>query len=273
MRKIIITVAPVAGKPVAGTANPLSPKAIAQDVTACVRAGASQVHLHVRDAEGNQTEDLSVFSETLRLIGSQSDVIIQGSTGGVSDLSLEDRCSAVRNPLVETASLNMGSCNFGEGVYINTLPDIRYWAGRIYASGIRPELMIFDAGMMNNVALLAGEGVLKPPFAYGFVLGVPGALPATAYSLQFLRGLVPPGSIWGCIHAGMDDLSLLATAVGMGASFIRVGFEDGIHYSPAGIAGNNAELVQIAAAMVHAMGLETASPAEAREMLKLPPKS
>ena len=269
MRKIIITVAPVAGKPLTGTVNPVSAEAIARDVLACAKAGASQVHLHVRDLGGNLTEDTSVFSATVRLIRQQSDIIIQGSTGGVSDLSLEARCTAIEEPLVEVASLNLGSCNFGEAVYINTLPDIRFWAEKIHAADVKPELEIFDGGMMNNVALLAEEGVLKAPFAYGFVLGVKGALPATAYSLHFLKGLVPSGSIWGCIHAEMDDLSLLATAIGMGAGFVRVGFEDSIYYSRGRSAGNNAELVERAAGLVRSMGLEVASPAEAREILGL----
>ena len=272
MRKIVITVAPVAGKHLEGTVNPLSPETIARDVIACAKAGASQVHLHVRDVEGNLTEDISVFSDTMLQIRKQSDIILQGSTGGVSDLTLEARCTAVKEPRVEVVSLNLGSCNFGEGVYVNTLPDIRYWAGKISAAGVKPELEIFDAGMMNNVALLAEEGVLKAPFAYGFVLGVRGALPATAHSLHFLQGLVPPGSIWGCIHAEMEDLSLLATAIGMGASFVRVGFEDSIYYSPGKIAGNNAELVDQVADLIHSMGLEAANPEEARRILEVFPK-
>ena len=108
MRKIIITVAHVAGKPLTGTVNPLSAEEIARDVIACAKAGASQVHLHVRDLGGNLTDDTAVFSATVRLIRQQSDIIIQGSTGGVSELSLESRCTALKEPLVEVASLNLG---------------------------------------------------------------------------------------------------------------------------------------------------------------------
>jgi len=271
MKKIILTVAPVAGVSAPGANNPVSPEHIAREVAACARAGASQVHLHVRDAEGRQTDDLAAFSETLRLVRQQSDIIVQGSTGGVSNLSLEQRCTALQDPRVETASLNMGSCNFDEGVYINSLPDIRYWAGKMRSAQIKPELTIFDGGMMNNVRLLAEEGVLCPPFAYGFVLGVKGALPDTAYGLNFLQGLAPAGSLWGLIHAEREDLSLLAAAIGMGAGFVRVGFEDSPRCSVQRIAQSNVELVECTAGMIRSLGLEVASPAEAREILGLLP--
>ena len=111
--------------------NPLSPEEIAEDTVNCFREGACEVHLHTRDLEGNQTFDLDVFSDTIRLIRKETDMIIQGSTGGLSSLTLAERCVCLQVPEVEVASLNMGSVNFGETVYINTLPDIRYWAAEM----------------------------------------------------------------------------------------------------------------------------------------------
>jgi len=111
--------------------NPLSPDEIAEDVTNYAKAGAGMVHLHVRDQIGEQTFDLSVFRKTLDRIISKSDIIIQDSTGGISTLSLEERCVCLDESRVEVASLNMGSVNFGETVYINTLPDIRFWARKM----------------------------------------------------------------------------------------------------------------------------------------------
>ena len=118
-RKIVVTVAPVChvGKPVPeGSKNPLTPEEIAADVVACAEAGASMVHLHVRDLTGEQTFDMTQFSRTLDLIRQKSDIVIQGSTGGLSTLSLEDRSVCLSEPRVEVASLNMGSVNFGESV-------------------------------------------------------------------------------------------------------------------------------------------------------------
>lgn len=269
MRKIAIAVAPVPAAPIPGVAAPLTPEEIAREVIAADRAGASLVHLHVRDRSGAPSDDLAPFARTLDLIRAGSDIIIQGSTGGLSTLTLEQRCVAVDEPRVEVASLNMGSANMDDGVYVNTLPDIRYWAGRMRARAVRPELEIFDAGMVHNVALLAEEGCLEPPFVYGLCLGFRGALPAQPRALALLSALLPPDAVWGLVHHGMQDLSLLATAIGLGASLIRVGFEDSAHYAPGRPAASNVALVERAVDLVHAMGLAVATTTEAREMLGL----
>lgn len=270
MRKIIISVAPVASKDPGVTRNPLSPEEIAADVLACAKAGASQVHLHVRDREGKPTQNLTEFSRTIDMIRKGSDIIIQGSTGGVFDLSLADRCVSLNDPRVEVGTLNMGSANFGDGVYVNTLPDIRYWAGRMRENSVKPELEIFEAGMINNTLIIAAEKHIEPPFMYAFCLGFRGALPASADNLQFLKGLLPAGAIWGMVHEKMTDFSLLAAAVAMGASFIRVGFEDSIFYAPGRVAKTNAELVEKIAGVVREIGCEVADPAEARRIIGLP---
>ena len=123
--------------------------------------------------------------------------------------------------------------------------------------------------MVNNTLILAEEGVLKPPFHYGFSLGFRGALPANAYNLHFLTGLIPAGSKWGLIHNGMKDLSLLATAIGMGATFVRVGFEDSIYFAPGCIAKNNIEFVEKLVQLITAMGFGIADTREAREILDI----
>ena len=147
-RKIIVAVAPVGTDITPPSMNPLTPREVADEVVACAEAGAGMVHLHVRDSQGNQTEDISDFSKTLDFIRESSDIIIQGSTGGLTSLSLEERCVSVTDPRVEVASLNMGSVNFGEDVYVNRLPDIRYWARRMEESGVAPEMEIFEMGMI-----------------------------------------------------------------------------------------------------------------------------
>ena len=129
--KVIVAVAPVGADIAPPSINPLTPEDVAAEVVACSRAGAAMVHLHVRDEVGEQTGELSAFAHTLDLIRASSDIVIQGSTGGLSTLSLEARCVALNDSRVEVASLNMGSVNFGEDVYINRMPDIRYWAQRM----------------------------------------------------------------------------------------------------------------------------------------------
>lgn len=268
MRKIAISVAPVAGHaPPADVPNPLTPDVVAQEVLLAAQAGASIVHLHVRDARGDETPEIGAFSRTLDLIRARSHILIEGSTGGVPTLSLEERCACLRDQRVEIASLNMGSVNFGEIAFVNKLSDIRYWAGRMHEARVLPALVVFEGGMIHNVSMLSAEGVLRPPLVYAFCLGIRGALPATVHNLYFLREMLPADAIWGVVHREMGDLSFLATAIGMGASFIRVGFEDSVHYAPGKVARNNAELVEKAAAMIRALGLEVASIQETREML------
>ncbi len=268
-RKIIVAVAPVGKDIEPPSINPLTPEEVSQEVIDCTRAGASFVHLHVRDDKGNQTEDLTQFSLTIDLIRESSDIIIQGSTGGLSELSLEERCAALNDPRVEVASLNMGSVNFSEDVYINRLSDIRYWARRMEETNVIPELEIFEAGMLTAVTKLLEEKVLKPPFTFGFPLGFHYALPAVPNSLFFLTSSLPENAAWGVVHESMQDFSLLATAIGMGAAAIRVGFEDSVYYTPGKAAATNLELVEKIVSLIHQIGFEAATPAEARELLGL----
>jgi len=270
-RKILIGVAPV-GPPIPeNVTNPLSPEEVAEATIACAEVGAGMVHLHVRDAHGEQIANTSHYSHTLDQIRDQSDIIIQGSTGGVSDLSLEDRCTALNDPRTEVASLNMGSANFEESVYINTLPDIRYWATRMADTQTAPELEIFEAGMINNVRILREEGIIPDPTYYAFALGFRGAMPASADNLHFLKNSIPSDAPWGLIHHHMEDLTVLAAAIGLGATFVRVGFEDSIYYAPGKSSHSNADLVKRIANLITQMGLGIATPTEAREMLGLPP--
>jgi 3-keto-5-aminohexanoate cleavage enzyme len=271
-RKIIITVAPVCHveKPVPENAfNPVSPEDIARDVIDCASAGAGMVHLHTREENGEQTSDLTVLSKTLDLISAGSNIVIQGSTGGLADLSLEKKCVCLNEPRVEVASLNMGSVNFVETVYINTLSDIRYYAGRMRKNKIIPELENFDLSMVETCTRMADEGVLERPMHYNFCLGPGGAsnLAANSRNIWYMQSLTEPGSHWGLTHDGMRDFSMLLAALSMGASVVRVGFEDSFWYAPGKMAKSNAELVERLAALVRELGLEPASPSEAREIL------
>jgi 3-keto-5-aminohexanoate cleavage enzyme len=268
-RKIVVAVAPV-GKddpPVEG--NPITPGEVAQTVVECSKAGASMVHLHVRDKTGQQTADLESFSRTVDLIRKQSEIIIQGSTGGLAELSLEERCTAVEEPRVEVASLNMGSANFKETVYINTLPDIRYWARRMHENKVVAELEIFEAGMIPAAFRLIEEGAIKIPYYFNFCLGFHHAMPAEPTSLFFLKSMIPPQSPWGLVHDGMADFVLLATGIGMGASVVRVGFEDSNFFAPGETSTNNAELVKKLCYLIRQMGCDVASPDEARLILNI----
>jgi 3-keto-5-aminohexanoate cleavage enzyme len=266
-RKIIIAVAPV-GRSVAPPAiNPLTPRRVADEVIRCARAGAAMVHLHVRDAKGVQTEDILPYSQTLDRIRAAADIIVQGSTGGLTSLSLEERCVALNDPRTEVASLNMGSVNFGEEVYINRLPDIRYWAKRMRQTKTVPEMEIFDTGMLPAARALIAEGAIRPPYSICFCLGFHWTLAPDPRSLFFMTSLMREAIPWGIIHDGMRDFTLLATAIGLGASLVRVGFEDSIFWAPGQAARRNVELVRKIAELVRLLGHEVATPDEARRIL------
>ncbi|HBK58333.1 MAG TPA: 3-keto-5-aminohexanoate cleavage protein [Spirochaetaceae bacterium] len=270
-KKIIIAIAPVAHmekKVPDGLKNPVLPEDIASEVIACAEAGASLVHLHVRDERGMQVGDLRVFSHTIDLIRAKTDIVIQGSTGGLSTLTLEERSVSVDEPRVQMASLNMGSTNFGENVYINTWPDIRYWATKMTLARVVPELEIFDLSMIESVLSLTDEGFLRKPLHFNFSLGFKGALSAKADNLFMLKSALPRDAAWSLIHEGMTDFSLIATAIGCGASGVRVGYEDGFFLEP-GLPATNVQLVKKAVALAREMGYEVATPQEARKMLDI----
>jgi len=270
MGKIIISVAPVCLDASSSTGI-WSPEEVAREVCACAKEGAGIVHLHVRDDKGEPTYDISCFERTIDLIRKDSDIIIQGSTGGCYDLSLDERCVSLKDSRVENATLNMGSTNFGEDVYINSLSDIRYWASKMYERGIMPELEIFDGSMAYTALKMQKEGLLTGKPVFALCLGFPSSLRASCYDLQYLCGLIPPNAAWGLVHHGMKGFDLIACAIALGADFVRVGFEDSIYYARNKKAADNAELVREVKNFIGSMGREIASPAEAREILGLKP--
>ena len=146
----------------------LSPAGIADEVVRAYNAGANIVHLHVWDAHGQPTTDLSAFKHTLDLIRVRCDIIIEGSTGGVNALSHQERSVALETD-IEMASLNPGSVNYAKGVYINSPADIAYWSRTMHQRQIKPDIAIFDVGMIANSMALAERGWIVAPYLFTFV--------------------------------------------------------------------------------------------------------
>jgi 3-keto-5-aminohexanoate cleavage enzyme len=272
-REIIIAVAPVGTSLPEGTEAPLSPGEVARQTADCARTGASVVHLHVRDASGRAASELDAFTETVRRIRDEEDIIIQGSTGGLGEMSAAERCVSLDAEEVETASLNMGSTNFFDSVYLNSPADIRFWAERMRQRGIVPELEIFSPDMIAAAESMASEGLLRQPLRCSACLGIPGAMPADPRYLCFISSIIPQGGLWGVLHHGMEDHALLLQAAAMGASWLRVGFEDSPYYGGGRQAGSNRELVAELRELLERSGYTVASAARARELLRLPERS
>ncbi len=263
-KKVLINVAPVSG-----SCTQIIPEKIAADVLACRQAGAGMVHLHVRDAQGRLTADTSLLYETLKLIRAQSDIIIEVSTGGISDLSIEERCAPVPLDLVEACSLNVGSTNLGEGVYINRPRDVRYCVEELLRWHKIPEVETFEIGHSYQTGLLMQAYDMVRPVLFSVVLGHGGEAPATPQALAAMISMLPPDSIWGITHAHRRDFGIIAAALGMGAVTVRVGFEDSNYLDENTQVDSNAPLVEKTAALIRSMDKEVMTPDEARELLHI----
>jgi 3-keto-5-aminohexanoate cleavage enzyme len=267
--RLIVTVAPSIPPYMAEslTGLDLSPQGIAAEVARAAAAGANLVHLHVWDEQGRPTTDLAAFRRTLELIRAQCDIVIEGSTGGINTLTPRERSVSLEAG-IEMASLNPGSVNYDQGVYVNSPQDIDYWAGEMARRRIKPDVAIFEAGMIETVRDLAGRGLMQPPFVFGFVMGQKGAQPATPRQLLFLTESLPPESHWSVVGHGGSDLRMALLALGMGGH-VRAGFEDNPYYRPGERAASNAQLIERLVRLAREVGREPASPNEVRQMLGL----
>lgn len=230
-------------------------------------------HLHCKTREGKLTPDTSNIIEAFEQIRAKEDVVIQASSGGISNMTIEERC----NPLidygkVESASLNGGSTNLGEAVYRNSFDDIRYCAKVCYEQKIIPEIEVFDIGMIHNIELVKEEYPFRDPVLFNLVFGHKGGMQPTIEALSAFRSFVPKDCLWGVTHFGRDNWTFLAAAIAMGATVVRIGFEDSRYLSEEKSAEKNYELVERLAELVRAMGMETASPEEVRKILQIPLK-
>ncbi len=262
--KVLINVAPVS----AGCTD-INPEKIAADVLECRKAGAAMVHLHVRDRKGQLTADTGLLNETLKLIRAQSDIIIEVSTGGVSNLTIEERCAPIALDLVEACSLNVGSTNLGEAVYVNKPADVRYCVEQLLQYHKIPEVETFEIGHSYQTGLLMQQYDMVRPVLFSVVLGHGGEAPATPQALAAMLSMLPPESIWGITHAHRQDFGIIAAALGMGAVTVRVGFEDSDYLDPQTRVKTNAPLVAKAAQLIRAMDKEVMTPDEARAFLHI----
>lgn len=269
MRKVMISVAPVSA-----TDTYIDPKKIADDVYECYKAGASMVHLHVRDRQGRLTPNLDLLEETVMLIKEKCDIVIEISTGGVSNLTIEERCAPCYPDYVEANSLNVGSVNLGSAVYQNPIEDVRYCVEKIIENDKRPEIEVFELGMINTVKELDDEYHFVKPILFALVFGHGGEMPATPSALkhmkEYLYECFDEESVkWGYTQAHRKDWDMMRLALKEGASSIRIGFEDSDYISPNVRVDNNAELIKKAVELVKEEGCAPMSPEEVRRMMNI----
>lgn len=246
---------------------PIMAQEIVQAAVDCHAAGAAIVHLHVRDAQGNASQDASLFREVVEGIRARCDVITQVSTGGAVWMSADERLqSIVCQP--DMATLTTGTVNFGEGVFMNNRSLVETFARRLRDVGIVPEIELFDMGMLDEALRLRQMGLLSDPLHFDMVMGVPGAIGADPAHLMHLVRCLPAGSTWSVAGIGRHQLTLGVIALALGGH-VRVGFEDNIFYRKGQLAQSNAELVARIVRIASEMERRVATPREARELLQL----
>jgi uncharacterized protein (DUF849 family) len=298
-RKAIITCA-VTGSihtPSMSPHLPVTAQEIAEAAIGAAEAGAAIIHLHARNPkDGRPDQSPDAFLPFLKIIKQRSNCVINITTGGAATMSIEERArpAAIFKP--EVASLNMGSINFGlypmlerfrsfkhdweegyletsrERIFRNTFKDIEYILRTCAENGTRFEIECYDIGHLYTLAHFADRGVVNPPFFVQSVFGILGGIGPHAEDVAHMRRtadrLFGNDYRWSVLGAGRNQMPIVALAAAMGGN-VRVGLEDSLWIGPGQLAKSNAEQVTKARGIIEALGLEIATPDEAREILAL----
>ncbi len=288
MEKLIITVA-VTGSVTTRQQNqnlPYTPEEIAKSTVEAWRAGASIVHLHVREPlTGKPVQDAELFKKTIGLIRKECDIIINTSTGGGPGMTADERIGFIpvlgKEPAVkpEMASFNAGSVIYGmlnrknreffvDNIQTNTWTMMLNFADAMDKEGIKPEFEVYDSAMINNIGVLRSIGCFTEPLHFQFVMGVLGGLQPTVDNVVFLKNSLPNNASWSVCAMDLSIYTVAPVAIAAGGH-VRVGFEDCIRISNGVFAESNAQMVAKMKHISEQLGREVATPAEARNILSL----
>jgi 3-keto-5-aminohexanoate cleavage enzyme len=272
MEKLIITAAITGSRITRDDAPhiPVTPDEIVQSSIECWNAGAAIVHIHVRDPKtGLGTQDLDLFRQVVEPLREKTDLVLCLTTSGIPgrNLPIEERLISLElDP--ELASFDAGSINLGGSVFINPPEFLEAAAKRMKEKGVKPELEIFDVGMIVTCLRMKDQGLLEEPLHFQFVLGTPWGSPATPKTFLHLYEYIPQNSTWSIIGVGKGHLPMSMMGLIMGGH-IRVGMEDNIYYQRGVLAESNAQFVERIVRIGREYGRKVATPGEAREILGL----
>jgi uncharacterized protein (DUF849 family) len=299
MSKVIITCA-VTGAihtPSMSPYLPVTPQEIADAALGAAQAGAAVVHLHARDpVTGKPDQTPEAFAKFLPQIKAQTDAVINLTTGGSPFMSIDERIAPAMHFSPEVASMNMGSMNFGlfpmlqrfskfthdweqpylekskDLVFRNSFQDIEYVLGKLQSNQTRFEFECYDIGHLYNLAHFVERGLVKPPFFVQSVFGILGGIGVHAEDVMHMRRtadrLFGKDYQWSVLGAGRHQMRIAALAAGMGGN-VRVGLEDSLWLGRGKLAESNAHQVQQVRQILEGLGLEAATPNEARDILQL----
>ncbi len=255
---------------------PEQPDEIAASAYDCFNEGAAICHIHARGKDGLPTADTEIYQDIHDRIRAKCDIILQDSTGGGPNLSQEERIQCLRTG-PEMASLNMGSLMRIAGPYkgkawSNMPEEIDHYVAEMNKYNVKPEMEVFNHAMLVDVRRVIKAGLVQKPYYVNIVLGMryQGAEPATAETLFSIVQSLPPDTIFNCTGVGAMQTPIAATGMLLGGC-IRVGLEDNLYYSKGRLADSNAQLVARIVRIARDLGMEPATPDEARAYFGLTP--
>ena len=263
---------------------PVSPEQIANNAIEAGKAGAAIVHIHVRDPNtGARSGDPGLFKEVVdRIRDSGSDVLINltssegarfipGSddprTGGEGTTLIKplDRLKHIDELRPDICTLDVGTFNFGDVIFVNTPEDLRIMAKHIQAIGVKPEIEVFELGHIEFAKKLIDEALIDAPPMFQICLGIPHAAPAVPEVLNLMQGRLPENARWSAFGISRAEFHIAAQSVALGGN-VRVGLEDNLYLSKGEFA-SNVQLVEKAVRVIRELGSEPAGPASARQIL------
>ena len=298
--KVIITCAVTGGvhTPTMSDALPITPDQIAHQSIEAAEAGASIIHLHARDPEtGRPTPDPNVFMQFLPRIKQSTDAVLNITTGGGLGMTVEERLAGPLRAEPEMTSLNMGSMNFAlhplankydtwkhdwekpfleasdDFIFRNTFRDIAYILQHLgEGCGTRFEHECYDIGHLYNLAHFVDKGLIKPPFLVQSIFGILGGIGSDMENVMFMKQtadrLFGDDYVWSLFAAGRNQMPFITQSAMLGGN-VRVGLEDSLYIGKGKLAESNAEQVRKIRRILKELGLDVATPTEAREALAL----
>ena len=276
---------------------PITPDEIAAAAIGAADAGASILHLHARDPQnGKPDQSPEAFARFLPRVKQGTNAVINITTGGSPYMKVEERALAAARFRPELASLNMGSINFGlyplvrryetfkfdwekphleatkDLIFRNSFKDIEYILETCYGNGTRFEFECYDVAHLYNLAHFVGRGLVKPPYFVQCVFGILGGIGTHPEDVQHMKRtadrLFGSDYRWSVLGAGASQLRIAAQAMALGGN-VRVGLEDSLWAGKGKLATSSAEQVAMARKIIEGLGLQVATPADARAMLSL----
>ncbi|MDO8877856.1 MAG: 3-keto-5-aminohexanoate cleavage protein [Pseudolabrys sp.] len=288
-KPVILTCALTGGAAYSGknTAVPVTPVEIAQSAVDAAKAGATIAHIHVREpGSGAPSMRLELYKEVVDRIQQQNcDILINLTTGPGARFVPGRENPRIADPVSTLApwqarvehivalkpdicSLDVGSMNFGEHVFVNTPSDLREMAARIRESGAKPEMEAFELGHIRLARHLVEQGLIDAPPLFQICLGIPWGAPATSEVMMAMRDQLPSGAEWAAFGIGATQFPMVAQAVLLGGH-ARVGLEDNLYLRRGVPAPSNAALVERAVTIIEQLDRSVATPNQARALLGL----